>query len=548
MRHSRSVLRMAVLSAVAAVAAFQAEAAYKKGELLWKCDFTRADVEKYNLGGFKIGPDGNGCEARPNEGKTGDGAMCFVGHSKVKIAPDVPLTGLIYVESDMMGLDIAQTDPEAKDTRLGPAIILNYMYYRKSRERDVKKWSFTDIPSGSFAWRKGMIVEALPQDAREITLSLGLREATGEFRVDSVRIYRAEEAPDEVVDPPFNEEAAKLPRGRFKDSPNPRALRGVNFFREVVKIGHREPYVDETGARDMDKLANWGANIARIWIQPRRKEWNTEEEYFNVLGPHIDYADRMAAEAAKRGIWSVIVLGSCPGFKNTKENSAYVTKEFRAEVMVKVWQMIARRFAGRPLIYGYDIMNEPGVPNWDELFKTVVDEIRKIDPKTGVITESIKTYWPKEMRVIYSVHPYQPHSVTHQGVGGRSLRYSYPGYVDGVYWDKEQMRLDRRDLVEFCEKHPDARILIGEFSCVSWARGAEKWIADAIDLYDEYGWDWCYHCYGGSFPGWNVEVDHDEDYAPMKWVKADGDTARKKALLKGLSRNAKGRYRNKARK
>ena len=540
MRYIHAFGTLALASVVMLGATFRAEAAYRKGKLLWKCEFTQADVEKYGLGKYRIGKDGTGCEVRPSEGK--NGALCFVGHSKVKIAPDVKLDGLIYVESDVMGLDVAQTDPEARDSRLGPAVIMNYIRYKKSRGKDVEKWCFATIPSGSFAWRKVMFVEGLPADARNIVLSLGLREATGEFRVDAVRIYSAEEVPDEAVEAPFNEEAAKLPRGRFRSRPNPRALRGVNFFRSVEKIGSRMPLVDESGAQDMDKLAGWGVNIVRTWIQPRGSDWSTEEEYFKVLAKEIDYADRMTAEAEKRGIWSVIVLGSCPGFKNTKENSAFITKDFRAEVLVKVWQMIAKRFAGRPLVYGYDVMNEPGVPQaqWNEIFKTVADAIRNIDVKTPVVTESISRYWPKEMNVIYSEHPYQPHAVTHQGAGGRKLRYSYPGYIDGVYWDKEQMRLSRKNLVQFCAEHPDARILVGEFSCILWARGAEKWIADAISLYEEYGWDWCYHCYGSSFAGWNVEVDHDANYSVGKWVVPEnGDTARKKALLDGLSRNLK---------
>ena len=144
MRYIHAFGTLALASVVMLGATFRAEAAYRKGKLLWKCEFTQADVEKYGLGKYRIGKDGTGCEVRPSEGK--NGALCFVGHSKVKIAPDVKLDGLIYVESDVMGLDIAQTDPEARDSRLGPAVIMNYIRYKKSRGKTWKSGASRPFP------------------------------------------------------------------------------------------------------------------------------------------------------------------------------------------------------------------------------------------------------------------------------------------------------------------------------------------------------------------------------------------------------------------
>ena len=85
-------------------------------------------------------------------------------------------------------------------------------------------------------------------------------------------------------------------------------------------------------------------------------------------------------------------------------------------------------------------------------------------------------------------------------------------------------------------ENPDAPILVGEFSCILWSKGADRWIRDCIELFEEYGWSWCYHAYR-EWPAWDVEYTNDPDWAVGAWIKADADTARKRELLKGLSRN-----------
>ena len=49
-----------------------------------------------------------------------------------------------------------------------------------------------------------------------------------------------------------------------------------------------------------------------------------------------------------------------------------------------------------------------------------------------------------------------------------------------------------------------ARILVGEFSAAAWAKGADAYIRDCIEVFDSYGWDWAYHAFR-EWPGWSVE-------------------------------------------
>ncbi len=519
------------------VAVLQSEAAYKKTKLLWKSEFTQEDVARYGMLDDVKKMKGGSAELRPGEGESGGAALYFRGPSHVVFSPKTKLDGLLMLEARVRGIDIERM-PGARIYH-GPKIMMPHTGFDK-HGKPKQMWSGTPVTFGSFAWATWVKIANVPAETDDLTFFLGLQMTTGEFWVDSLRVWRVEKVPDEDVEAPFNAEAAKIPRGRFAGSHNPKALRGVNFFLSRTKPGAGSEDVDPTGEFDMAKLESWGANLVRVGVHPRG--WKTEEEYFERLKPCVDYAARMIDAAVRHGIKVALVLGSCPGCKNTKENSIAITKDFRSETLVKVWTEMATRFSGNETLYGYDILNEPGMPSedWDRVFEDAVAAIRKVDAKTPVITEKWSRYWPQEMGVIYSVHPYQPHSITHYGVlGSSAVEWSYPGYIDGIFWDKEQMRLSRKDLIEFCEKHPDARILIGEFSCVLWAKGAANWIADAIDFYEEYGWDWCYHSYGGGWGGWNVEYAPDANLTPKKYTKAKEDTDRKKVLLKGLSYNVR---------
>ena len=87
---------------------------------------------------------------------------------------------------------------------------------------------------------------------------------------------------------------------------------------------------------------------------------------------------------------------------------------------------------------------------------------------------------------------------------------------------------------EFQRKHC-ARIYVGEFSAACWAPNAGKYLADCIDMFEEYGWDWSYHAFR-EWQGWSVEHEGDSD----KTLRPSPDNPRKQALLKGFGR-AKGK-------
>ena len=135
----------------------------------------------------------------------------------------------------------------------------------------------------------------------------------------------------------------------------------------------------------------------------------------------------------------------------------------------------------------------------------------------------------KLTNVIYEVHMYMPTDYTHQGVFDTPLGGVYPDETRG--WNRDYLRKMLSRVREFQLRH-GARIYVGEFSAIAWAKGAETYLADCISLFEEYGWDWTYHSFRG-WPPWSVE----HECTDVRHMRGASDSARKRALLDGFKRN-----------
>jgi len=149
-----------------------------------------------------------------------------------------------------------------------------------------------------------------------------------------------------------------------------------------------------------------------------------------------------------------------------------------------------------------------------------------------------------DRKAIYSVHFYAPHYYTHQGIDSSRVHLKgkliYPGemqVLEGspkIRWDKEKLRKNLAPVRAFQKKH-NAKILVGEFGVLRWAPGSAQWLTDAISLFEEYGWSWCYYSYG-NWNGWNPSYDPDD--VPSNEMNGGKVTDRLRVLIKeGWSRN-----------
>ena len=295
---------------------------------------------------------------------------------------------------------------------------------------------------------------------------------------------------------------------------------------------------------DIETLHRWGATMARFQICRAFTRFDRNQdvdEYAAWVDSRLDNLEDVLRWAGERGMKIVIDIHVAPGGRNEKDQEMNMFhNDTFAEAWLDTWRRIATRFRGNPAIYGYDFINEPNQKgrakhDYWTLQRRAAEIVRAIDPDTPVIIESnncdsaatFAYLSPLRMdNVIYQVHCYVPSQFTHQGINNYDLGTKWPDPEKG--WDKEFVREALRPVREFQERH-HARIYVGEFSAIAWAEGAENYLRDCIELFEEYGWDWTYHAFR-EWEGWSVEHEGPD---PKHLVPSE-DNPRRRVLLDGL--------------
>lgn len=505
------------------LAAWSATAAFQTGRTLYENQFTEREMDSKQLSRSKV--------HLPRGGENGDGAL-WIRDPKEKsnplyrivLDPAMFSSGGYYVlEAKYRGEDLKKGERHY----FGPAITLCY----KTRSlKNRTRWKGAEIQLGTPNWTHYFYVEKFqPNDVTEIAIHINNHQGRGEFYVDWVRISEGREIPDEAVVPPENKEAAAIRRGRdiFKaDSRN-------HYSGPITRYRGFQVNPNRLTVKDIDDLGKWGANLIRFGFSGGEPV-KTEEEYLRWVDSRIARLDSLMPHLERNGIKVVIAFSKIPGAKRTNYASVNLKNSSDFGALEKAWKKVASHYRKNPNIYGYDLLNEPAgidADDWNRVAEELVKAIRTVDPDTLVINPFVTRFFPGE-NMAYSPHIYQPHTLTHQGVAERGVAWKYPGYINGVYWDKEQLRVTLKPFIDFQQKY-NARIYIGEFSCIVWAEGRDRYIQDCIELFEEYGWDWTYHAFR-EWPPWSVEH---ERAAPYKFRKADRDTPAKKTLLKYFKLN-----------
>lgn len=298
--------------------------------------------------------------------------------------------------------------------------------------------------------------------------------------------------------------------------------------RSAVKIALRGAMIS-TNVTESDLRVlgiEWKANLIR-W-QLNWTKWDdkscdpTDLRKYDVwLENALKKLDLLLPVCREAGLKVIVDLHTEPGGRGTSHESLMFSKRSYQDKFIETWKKIAARYKDDQTIYGYDLANEPedrkralGMLNWQELSQVAAQAIRAIDSAHVIIIEprwasidELAKYKPLSLsNIMYSVHMYRPREVAFQGVlEGMPMGVHYPGMINGVMWDKAQLRRVLQPVVDFQNKY-NARIYIGEFSAARWAPGdsAYNYLKDVIELFEEYGWDWTYHAFR-EWHGWSVE-------------------------------------------
>ncbi len=242
----------------------------------------------------------------------------------------------------------------------------------------------------------------------------------------------------------------------------------------------------------------------------------------------IAWGDAMLDACKSAGVTAVLSISQFPldpSLGLTQESPEFWNDPSNLDEVIYRVGLLAEHFSARGTeLGGYEILNEPVIndgghmslpPQWSGLMKRIVHEIRLYDPGRWIVVtpgvggmpEGYKGFVPLEdNHIIYGTHMYNPHAFTWQGIGSRSLGYTYPGRIRLKFWDSAALVDTLSSLREFQKKY-NVPVWIGEFSAVRWAPGSDKYLLDLVKIFNGYGWGWAYFNIH-SYHGWNPDYDN----------------------------------------
>ncbi len=369
-------------------------------------------------------------------------------------------------------------------------------------------WPMIPLPVGSFDWRRPSMRVLIPPDASAITLVLGLEQVSGGAWFANPRLTLGKA----VITTP----AASPDKPIFKGHDLP-ALRGAMVHPQIKR-------------EDLGVLADWGGNLIRYQLLhiPKPQSQYDPATYDRWLEGELKYLDGVLTWARELGVKVVVDLHSPPGGAiggNTATNASgpFWTNPKAQAHFVKAWQLIAQRYKGNEVIWGFDLLNEPedrsvieGCEDWQALAARAGKAIRQIDPQRTLIVEPNASGGPQGFigfepldleRVVYSFHVYSPMEFTHQALDAPADPVTYPGRIGQQMWDKAALEAHMKPAIDFARKHR-VHLYVGEFSAIRWAPGAAQYLTDLTSIFEANGWDWSYHAFR-EWHGWNLELGPD---------------------------------------
>lgn len=146
---------------------------------------------------------------------------------------------------------------------------------------------------------------------------------------------------------------------------------------------------------DIDFIASTGANTIRL---PFHYKLFTDEDYMGGTsndGEGFRRIDSVVTWCRDAGMYLILDMHDAPGGQtgdNIDDSHGYpwlFVSEPSAKLFCDIWKEIAARYADEPVILGYELINEPIAPYFDEvpqlnamlepLHKRAVDSIRTVD-------------------------------------------------------------------------------------------------------------------------------------------------------------------------
>ncbi len=251
--------------------------------------------------------------------------------------------------------------------------------------------------------------------------------------------------------------------------------------------------------RDFQLARAHGFNFVRIPFWYRWFESDDQPYVYSDYG--FRYLDRAIAWAAKHQLYVMLDFHGAVGGQSPWDHTGtlseiefFQNREYQKRTAA-LWGAIAKRYVGNPVVWAYDLLNEPfsasDVENWTQAHDLIYDAIRKVDAETIVVMEDgyklefsqwTRTgFFPDPQalgweQLIYSIHFYS---------GADPLFSDEKGLADHDKRTREVLRLAR--LVQDRHQVP---IYFGEFSTMGNHPNDIDGMRLFLTMFNDQGFHW----------------------------------------------------------
>lgn len=240
---------------------------------------------------------------------------------------------------------------------------------------------------------------------------------------------------------------------------------------------YRAAYVNE---RDIELIANWGFNSIRLpfhydLLTPADQPGVYLEEGFQVL-------DEALAWCKRHQLYLILDMHAAPGGQNSgnisdSDGTARLwTEPANQDRTVDIWRTIATRYADEPWIGGYDLLNEPVLPegysnlHLRDLYRRIAAAIREVDTNHIIFIEG--NWYATDFNELTPPILYGPNIV-----------YSFHKYWNATNIGSIQYLLDLR-------RQWNVPLWLGETG-----ENSNPWFYEVVQLMEaqNIGWNWWTH-------------------------------------------------------
>jgi len=290
---------------------------------------------------------------------------------------------------------------------------------------------------------------------------------------------------------------------------------------------------------DIAFLKQSGATVVRLSFNYRHFE--RDEAPFKYLEKGFARMEQALGWCTRHGLYAILDHHAVQGWQNNDWHCDNMSRHalfwddlHYQDRFVALWEALADRFRGNPVVAGYNVMNEPQTsaprgrltgnnePRWDKingLYRRIVKAIRAIDPDHIIILEGdnfssrfAQLDAPFADNLLYSSHNY-----SRAGFGPGP----YPGVIGGVEWNRDRQVevFTEHEGTQFIQKY-NVPLWVGEFGSPYNGPPEEvpdrmRALDDQIDVFETYGAHWTTWTYKDvGVIGW-VHLDPESDYIQL---------------------------------